>query len=195
MLEHHDVSAVYDDGPLHVLLSPPGTWVSLDGTGAEVGRQQATRAEVMTVQLRASPLWASMRRLLQERGVDSPTSVLGDSFDDEDVDVGVLVTAGGPSFRGVAATTMSGARTTVSSGGRTSPTRGEPAPGARPWSQRSSCRRTGWRGCGPLVVADSRYSKTFRRAASAGPLGRRMEAGAAGGLRLGGRAAAEPEVD
>lgn len=96
LLEHHAVSAVRDEGRLHVLLSPPGTWVSLDASGAEVGRQQATRAEVMTVQLRASPWWASMRRLLGQRGVDPATTVLSDVFDEaDDVDVGVLVTVAG----------------------------------------------------------------------------------------------------
>jgi hypothetical protein len=96
LLERHDVAAVYDDGLLHVLLSPPGTWVSLDRSGAEVGRQQATHVEVMTVKLRASRWWASMRRLLDERGVDSATTVLGNSFDDEPgVEVGVLLTASG----------------------------------------------------------------------------------------------------
>ena len=96
MLERLDVSAVYDEEFLHVLLTPPGTWVSLDRTGAEVGRQQATRAEVMTVQLRASPWWGLMRRLLEERGVDPATVVLGDAFDDDEgVDVGVLVTTAG----------------------------------------------------------------------------------------------------
>ena len=96
LLERLDISAVYDEGLLHVLVAPPGTWVSLDRTGAEVGRQQATRAELMTVQLRASPWWASMRRLLEERGVDPATTVMGDAFDDDEgVDIGVLVTAAG----------------------------------------------------------------------------------------------------
>ncbi len=96
MLEHHHVSAVFDEGLLHVLLMPPGTWVSLDRAGAEVGRQQASRAEVMTIQLRASQWWASMRRLLEERGVEPATAVVGDAFDDdEDHDEGVLVTPSG----------------------------------------------------------------------------------------------------
>jgi hypothetical protein len=92
----HAISVVCEDGLLHVLLNPPGVWVSLDRTGAEVGRQQATRAEVMTVQLRASPWWGSMRRLLEERGLNPSTTVLGDSFDDDEgVDVGVLATDAG----------------------------------------------------------------------------------------------------
>jgi hypothetical protein len=96
MLEHHDIAAVYDDHLLHVLLSPPGEWVSVDRTGAEVARKDATRAEVMTVQLRASRLWTSMRRLLAEKGVNPSDAVLGNSFDDdEDEDIGVLVTAEG----------------------------------------------------------------------------------------------------
>jgi hypothetical protein len=94
MREHHDIAAVCDADLLHVLLSPPSEWVSVDRTGAEVARTQATRAEVMTVQLRASHRWASMRRLLREKGVEPATTVLGDGFDDtEDEDVGVLVTA------------------------------------------------------------------------------------------------------
>ena len=104
MLERLDVSAVYDDPFLHVLLSP-GSWVTLDRAGETVAHQTATRAEVMTVQLRASPWWASMRRLLKERGVNPATSVLGDGFDDDvvegaageelSIDTGVLLTDAG----------------------------------------------------------------------------------------------------
>ena len=105
LLEGHDIGAVYEDPFLYVLLSPPGSWVTLDRTGETVAHQTATRAEVMTVQLRASRWWASMRRLLEERGVNPATTVVGDSFDDDvienedgeevSLDAGVLVTEAG----------------------------------------------------------------------------------------------------
>jgi hypothetical protein len=95
-MEKLDISAWPDGERLHVLLAPAEEWVSLDRAGEVVGRQQATRAEVMTVQLRASHWWSSMRRLLNEKGIDSAATILAESFDDdEDVDMGVLITPDG----------------------------------------------------------------------------------------------------
>jgi hypothetical protein len=50
----------------------------------------------MTVQLRASHWWSSMRRLLNEKDIDPSTTILAESFeDDEDEDIGVLITSDG----------------------------------------------------------------------------------------------------
>lgn len=95
-MQNLDISAWPDGELLHVLVTPALEWVSLDRAGELVGRKQATRAEVMTVQLRASRWWSSMRRLLNEKGVDPATTILAESFEDaEDADMGVLITPDG----------------------------------------------------------------------------------------------------
>jgi hypothetical protein len=92
----HRLGAWQDGDELHVLVHPPGEWHSLNRYGDVMARRPASRAEVMTVALRASVWWASKRRLFRTRGIDTSRSVLAQSFqDDVDVDMGLLVTPDG----------------------------------------------------------------------------------------------------
>jgi hypothetical protein len=57
-------------GQLHVLVVPPGrrVVVNADGEGERV--YDATRPEVLTMQLRSAPSWAGRRARLEVEGID-----------------------------------------------------------------------------------------------------------------------------